>query len=334
MKKILLMATLTVACMVGFNSCGSDKDEVIVPNVPSVPDLEQNYFSIQDASYSAGDIPTATTTETITGVTMNNQGMANGANFVQIASTTVYEEFYIGVEGVDGYWRYVPENVTSRADDTYHRYIIPFVYSENFGRDINVIISGKDGEGKIYDKIQLPVKFVESQSGDLNINLTFSNEKDVDLYLILPDETTIYYGNKGGSYELEDGDIITYGLDHDSNAGCNIDGLKNENIFLPTQLIQSGTYTVLVDMYRNCDRNIATDWMVVVRYKGSLIPNELEGYGNPASGTYPIGAIERDMTPIMKFTLSGTRTSLSPVKLDTFKPFELTEMDWMKMHGF
>jgi hypothetical protein len=41
-------------------------------------------------------------------------------------------------------------------------------------------------------------------------------------------------------------------LDLDSNAGCTIDGVRNENITWPTGRAPRGQYTVRVDYWANC----------------------------------------------------------------------------------
>ena len=198
--------------------------------------------------------------------------------------------------------------------------------------DIIIIIVGVRTDGTITAPSRIESHFVERLSGELNINLTFNNEKDVDLHLYTPDDKHIYYGNRGGSIESTDGEIITFGLDHDSNAACYIDSLNNENIYLPEALIVPGTYRVVVDMYSNCDTSIATDWAIVARYQGNIItPTTGE---NPASRTYPVGAGNGDMTTVMEFTIgspSAARGLVPMLKENTFVPVPLSDIDMMKM---
>lgn len=131
-----------------------------------------------------------------------------------------------------------------------------------------------------------------------------------------------------------DGEENTYGLDHDSNAGCRIDGLNNENIFIPTAMLEAGTYTVEVNMYANCNSTISTSWKLWVRFGGQLIRNELEHGSNPAEGVYPVGAGNGDHTEVFKFTLSERQVGAARIKaacLPNFRPIPPTEMDLIKM---
>lgn len=135
----------------------------------------------------------------------------------------------------------------------------------------------------------------------IEVKLAFSNSKDVDLHLYTPSGEHIYYGNRGGTYTDEDGNEISYGLDIDSNAGCTLDNINKENIYIPAQLVEDGTYTVVVDMFSNCNPSIATSWSIVARYQGEMI-RPVSG-SNPASGTYPVGAGSGDMTEVMTFKI-------------------------------
>lgn len=303
---------------------------------PGVSELEQEYFSIENAQYREGQFPAATSTATLQGVTINERALSGGMNFITIVSDVRYNRFFIGVQGVEGYWEYVPDTPANRAegDGGSTTYVIPVAYSTTYSSDITMLISGEDESGDITEPYETEITYVESQSGDLNINLTFSNAKDVDLHLFMPSGEHIYYGERGGTVETADGQTVSYGLDHDSNAACGIDNLNNENIYIPAELIQAGTYTVVVDMYANCEPAIATSWSVVARYKGQEVQNELGS--NPASGVYPVGAGEDDMTPVIRFTLNE---GISPsavnhqIKAETFRAFPASPQAQQKMEA-
>ena len=151
------------------------------------------------------------------------------------------------------------------------------------------------------------------------MKLQISNSKDIDLHLITPSGEEIFYGHRGSS---------TYGLDHDSNAGCHIDGLNNENIYLPASKIENGTYTVIVNMYANCTPSIATSWSCVVRYQGNVIRPTTGS--NPAAGVYPVNAGNGDRTTVMTFTINNASTTRS-TSSDDGVPTPLSDMDLMKL---
>ena len=309
--------------MMAFVACDDDDKD-------SISELEKNYFSIENATFKGGSIPAATTTNTIQGLSINNRALSGGMNFITIISPTQYKKFFVGAKNVDGYWEYRPATTRANVGTTgeYVTYTIPVMYSTEFSHNITMIISGVDEDDDVTQPYEAEITYVDSESGDLNINLTFSNAKDVDLHLYTPSDEHIYYNNRGGSVQTTDGKTVSYGLDHDSNADCDIDNLNNENIYIPAELIESGTYRVVVDMYSNCDRSTATNWSIVARYKGEVV--RVTSGSNPATGVYPVGAGDDDMTTVMTFKLSGTRAGGLAIVPGSFEPAWLSDRDQMK----
>jgi hypothetical protein len=308
-------------------------------------EIERDYFTITDATFTEDAFPEATTTETISNISVNQSSLAGGMNYITVTSTKKLVKFYIGVRGSFGYWSYeaVPETslpaqapqTRAAADeqiDTTYTYFIPLTMSTSFSSSFTLVVTAEDEDGNIMEKVEKVIEYVSSQSGDLNINLTFSNAKDVDLHLYMPDGQHIYYANRGGSTTLADGTTVSYGLDHDSNAACNIDNLNNENIYIPAELIQDGTYKVVVNMWRNCDSTTATTWTVATRYKGAYV--DCTSGANPATGVYPIGAGSGDMTVAMTFTISGgTLSSAERIDSSKLTPRQRTEIDEWKLQN-
>lgn len=295
----LLAAMMCGGMMMSMASCSSDDPD-------NTPAIEKDYFTVENATYCEGALPVGE--EALSGVAFNDRALAGGMNFISVVSNTEYQKFYVGVADVDGYYEYTPTQANETSSQT-HTYMIPVVYSTSLSGDMKMEISGETSDGKITDKYSANIKYVESISGDLAINLTFSNAKDIDLHLICPNGHEIYYGSRGGEVYDNDGNILfTYGLDHDSNAACNIDGLNNENIVLPEQCVMNGEYTVKVNMYRNCNSSIATTWSIIARYKNNIIP--VTTGANPASGVYPVGARNGDHTVVMTFKIDDANGHL------------------------
>ena len=307
-------------------SCSNDDE------TESVSELEKNYLSIENAIYNKGEFPSATTDESINGIDMSSQVMNGAMNYISIITEKNIQKFFIGVKGISGYWEYVP-STTTRVNTDYNTYVIPVMMSQSYSGNSTIILSGQLDNGDITIPVENEVFYIETMPGEIEVKLAFSNSKDIDLHLFTPSGEHIYYGNRGGSYTTEDGETITYGLDIDSNAGCNIDNVNKENIYIPSELVQSGTYTVVVNMYSNCQPSIPTSWSIVARYKGELI-TPTSGV-NPASGVYSVGAGNGDMTRVMTFTIddeSSTRsTSVRRLLPESFKPTPLTDMDKMKI---
>ncbi len=84
--------------------------------------------------------------------------------------------------------------------------------------------------------------YAEAQAGNLRVSLGWDTPTDVDLHVIEPSGEEIYYSHKNsatGGY-----------LDLDSNAGCGIDNVNQENVFW--ELPPSGEYIVRVDYWSSC----------------------------------------------------------------------------------
>lgn len=328
MKKLFYFLTMMLFA-IQFPSCSSDDKE------ETTSELEKNYLSIENAVFKNGDFPTATIEEMIDGIDMSSQVMNGAMNYISIITEKKIQKFYIGVKGVDGFWEYIPSSSTRSTTD-YYMYVIPVMMSQLYTGNSTILLSGQLDNGDVTTPVENTVYFIETMPGAIEVKLAFSNSKDVDLHLYTPSGEHIYFGNRGGTYQTEDGEEITYGLDIDSNAGCDLDNINKENIYIPTELVQSGVYTVVVDMYSNCDPSTPTSWSIVTRYQGEIItPTSGE---NPASGVYPEGAGNGDMTKVMTFTIdeeTSTRSAgTNRIIPKSFKPTTLTDTDMIKKEAF
>ena len=360
MKKVLFFGLVAAFGMMTFVAC----DQTDNPANPGTPDnpgtsepsaLETYYFSVENGSYVAEEFPAQTVDETIQGLSVNTHAIKGGTNQIQVNTSKVYTEFYIGAAGVPGYILFIPttgpaepgtgEGGTGLTEGDLYK--IALMFSTQLEDEITLLVSAKDDQGQVTKPIEIVISFVETQTelGDLNVNLFFTTQKDVDLHLILPNGMHIYYGNRGGSYETEDGEIVSYGLDLDSNAGCSIDNVNNENIFIPASLVMNGTYEVQVDMWSQCEQSsLVTDWQVIARYNNELLVNEIDDERfagkNPVAGIYPVGSGSGDHTPVMRFTItnandiddSGEEVYAAPRLIrNSFKPTPLKAADWNKL---
>lgn len=340
-KKIFLSLLIGAAFAIGFTASDEvypDEGNSTTPqHEEEQPNtLEAEYITVEDAVYEEGEFPEGNTGEVMAGVSLSNQSLQGGMSYITVVTTKVYKRFFIGVKDVEGYLVYTPQQTAqTRADGSsgVNTYTIPVVYSDDIddGNNVVILISGEDENGNVDEPYEVEVNILDTQTGDLDIKLAFSNEKDIDLHLYLPDGEHIFYGAKGGTKTLPNGTTVSYGLDHDSNAGCHIDGLNEENIFIPAELIQNGTYRVVVDMYKNCNSSIATNWNIRCRYKGELVP--VASGANPASGIYPVGFGNGDMTVAMTFTISDVQASSRAASIikASYVTKPLTDMDKMKL---
>ncbi|MDE5924308.1 MAG: hypothetical protein K2G75_03200, partial [Muribaculaceae bacterium] len=274
MKKICyILAALFVGMQL--QSCSKDDD------VKTVSELEEKFFTIENAEYFEGNFPEATTTEKLQGVDMSNQVMNGAMNYVTVVTDQKVSKFFLAAKEAEGYYEYVPEEKNTTSED-YNSYVIPVMMSQSYSGNSTMVLSGELDNGTITKPVETELTYIETKVGALEVKLSFSNSKDIDLHLYTPNDEHIYYGNRGGTYVNADGEEISYGLDVDSNAGCSIDNINKENIYIPEELVEDGVYTVVVNMYSNCNSSIATNWSIVTRYQGELI-TPIEG-SNPASG--------------------------------------------------
>ena len=313
--RIMLFAAILLLASIAIQSCLKDGAETIVleqkvveepkpepepqpepepePEPEPQPEPEPNvidytiingggYFEISNSQVNGGYVPSGDC-GTFADVRMNTSVLAGGTNVVKVMSEFQYDVFYVGIEGVDGYYAVVPDVLETWSG--LFIYSITLRYSMDFDRDIALNISARRGDC-VASVISRKIRFVQSQSGALSIVLTFDNEKDIDLHVITPSGRHIYFGD----YDYEEEGNAYFGLDHDSNAGCNIDSLNNENVVIAQEYIEPGEYKVYVDLFSNCDPTIATKWFCTVRYNGELLENKIGD--NPASGVYEIGAME------------------------------------------
>lgn len=105
-------------------------------------------------------------------------------------------------------------------------------------------------------------------TGRVQATLTWDHAADMDLHVMEPDGTHIYFGNKGPT--------ATGGLlDWDDNVGCGTPGAV-ENVFWPSASAPSGSYSVWVDTYSSCSLT-SWPWHLVVKVDGNVV---IDQYGN------------------------------------------------------
>lgn len=331
--KIIIASFLLIGFVL--SACLNDGDETIVlENKKKSENINGgDYFSIENAEYHSGSIPTTSSGGSLGDVSMNTSALSGGMNFITVRSETKYDKFYIAADDVNGYYEYTPEN--SVYNNGIYTYTIPLEYAMDYTDDITIKVSGDNTHGttSVYSE---KIKYVESQFGALNVNLTFENAKDLDLHVVTPSGKHLYYGNEGGYYETESGRELFFGLDHDSNAGCHIDNLNNENVVIPHEFVESGEYSVYVNLYSNCNSKLSTQWICAVRYKGNLVHNSIGE--NPVVGVYPVGETGSSKNElsnlVMKFRISKSKSGkLNDDKVieSSFRPKEISPASRCKM---
>jgi hypothetical protein len=312
-KNALTFIIVICALSIGFSACSDDEEPTTT--TPTAKVLS-NYFIIQDASLVQGAIPSNPNGRNLGQVSINANAIAGGTSIISINSQDNIQKLYVSVKGANSYYSITP----SLQKNTIFDFVL--LFSQNLSDPyFELQVTALFDDGTTSPIYTTRVTIISAGTGGLQISLSFDNEKDIDLYVVQPDGEVIYYGNKGeGIYDTITGEYIySWGLDLDSNPGCYIDSINNENVFYPTEYIQAGTYQVWVNMYANCDESIPTNWAITALKAGQLVT---PSYGNnPAIGVYPIGepsnGIGSELTgalKVMEFTMTGITPQPTKIK--------------------
>lgn len=147
MKKFFIYNCLPLffAAMVAFSftACGGDGDDTDYSAIAGIvaPEeknpIEKEYFKIEGATYIKGAMPESTSSVGIENVTIEN-------NILRIKSSQECKKFYIGVEGVDGYYEVDATPEATRAEPIYYFGVIKLV-SELDNKTITIKSEYLDG---------------------------------------------------------------------------------------------------------------------------------------------------------------------------------------------
>jgi hypothetical protein len=98
-------------------------------------------------------------------------------------------------------------------------------------------------------------------TGDVQVSVFWDEQNDLDLNVTDPTGETVSFANE----TARSGGV----LDLDSNAGCSLDNVNNENIVWPTGRAPRGEYVVRASLWSNCSVVPAgTNYTVTVRVVG------------------------------------------------------------------
>ena len=117
-------------------------------------------------------------------------------------------------------------------------------------------------EGGVSDpNMPRPNPAPEFDASDLRITLYWNNKSDMDIHVVEPDGSRIWYNNRGPTASQGT-------LDIDSNSNCNVDRPNEpggiENVYWPNGVAApTGDYSISVDRYSGC-RLPDAQWIVEV----------------------------------------------------------------------
>jgi hypothetical protein len=180
--------------------------------------------------------------------------------------------------GDTGYWL-VPVGLQDSSTPTDLDFSATLAFANDIdagSHDIEVQATNADGTFGPASPYTVDVAPMNVPMSTLDVQLTWDTESDVDLHVTEPDGVTIWARNINayqppppGSTDPP-GDPTKFGmLDIDSNANCQIDGRREENVYWLVAP-PSGDYRVNVDTWSLCGQPAAR-WHVTVTLNGNVI---------------------------------------------------------------
>ena len=281
---------------------GCKKDNEVNPTV-------NKFFSVENATLISKNMPESTSSNQIN-VTMNGSVIPGGSSIVSLQTEKSAKKILVGMKDQAGYYEMTsPE----RGEYSFVLLVNQDIKLDEGVSSFTIQVAIEDEDGAISQIWESTVSLIVVGTGTLQVSLSFDNDKDVDLHLIEPeyfdengepvsfDYRHIYYGYVRAEYSGGE-------LDLDSNAGCSIDGVNNENItYSEDCFLPAGTYKLYVDLFRNCDPNIATNYLVTVFHDGTLIAKKAGVFEVDAPSTFnPIDSeFVATNDPFLTFTIAN-----------------------------
>jgi hypothetical protein len=181
-----------------------------------------------------------------------------GTGAMNVTSAASLFKVAIGIDGVSGYYEVDLPAGTTSASITSVTLLITLAQNLS-DTSLPLVIAAADGNSNFGASQHLTATVTRVGSGDVQVSLSWDGPSDLDLHVVGPDSSEVYYSNRtsasGGT------------LDLDSNAACTIDNIDNENVTWPSGKAPSGTYTVRADYWSNCGRDIS-NYVVTVTIAG------------------------------------------------------------------
>lgn len=183
----------------------------------------------------------------------------------------------IGLQGDVGYWLVVA-GVPSVATPQDPSFAATAVFSSGLVvGSYTLVVRAVDGAGNFGPPstqvlVAEPSPTNPGPKGELVVGLTWDTEANLNVHVIDPNGTEIYWGNPSSqppfSFNQVDGGSYGY-VDFDSNANCVVDGLRREAAIWP-QSPPPGLYTVRVEASSMCGAPIAR-WTARALLRGHVM---------------------------------------------------------------
>ena len=170
---------------------------------------------------------------------------------VIVSSATAFNRVIVSSPGRTGYYEItLPSPTTSTT--------LRVTYGTTIAGVVTVNYQVVTAAGAVGAPEDAQVTLIDIGTGDVQVNVTWNTQADVDLHVVDPSGEEIYYGNPSAA----SGGV----LDLDGNAACGATDERSENITW-NSTPPSGTYIVRLDYWDNCGA-ASTDYVVTVRRRG------------------------------------------------------------------
>ena len=248
-------------------SLGTQIDDVVV-QVATLTGIVAVFNDNSSCPMRTGSGPSAMTT-------IFSGAIAGGSVQVTVESNEMFQTIVVVIDGLDGCWILtLPQGVTiedllvTLAQDLDQDFVLGFQTGDSVGDFGDV------------DQVDVVVEPVAT-SANVQVSLSFDQDTDVDLYVQEPDGTRIFFGAPVSPSGGE--------LDLDSNPGCRIDGINQENISWTSAPV--GEYIVLVDYFTSClgtnpdpvlyTVTIFSNGQLLGTFSDSFVENDVSGGSSP-----------------------------------------------------
>ena len=156
-----------------------------------------DFFSIEDATYKNGKLPTGSAAM-ISDISISNQTVINGGStIVSFSTSEAIKTAYVSIKGSSGYYEYTIPASMSQSNTTYNYYIVLLMSQTlTFSEEFIIRISVVSADGSVSAAMETDeVTVQEVGTGMLQVSLSWDQNDDVDLHFLESDGNHIFYGN-------------------------------------------------------------------------------------------------------------------------------------------
>ncbi len=255
----LLIATLALAA--AMTSCRSDDDSsgdggggVAPPAETSVDDVLSGItvngltamVEVKTGDAPAGDAAGAVL-DYMGGGTVAQGSTTQG----QVSAVDAFDTLVVSLDGFGGFYEICLDEEQTSVD------LFVSLGAEAPAGSIDCMFQGRrTGEASFGEPLVVPLEVLEVGNGELQVNLTWNTDADLDIHVFEPSGNEIFWNNTTSETGGQ--------LDLDANVNCG--NVSVENIFWD-QVPPVGTYRVALENYTECSQ-VDTDFIVTVTVPG------------------------------------------------------------------